>query len=38
MNLNRKGDTNMKLEQFNAGEYIKVDDYKSFIPNKINYD
>ena len=28
----------MKLEQFNAGEYIKVDDYKSFIPSKINYD
>lgn len=28
----------MKLEEFNAGEYIKVDDYKSFIPNKINYD
>lgn len=28
----------MKLEDFNAGEYIKVDDYKSFIPNKINYD
>ena len=28
----------MKLEEFNAGEYIKVNDYKSFIPNKINYD
>ena len=28
----------MKLEEFNAGEYIKVDDYKSFIPSKINYD
>ena len=28
----------MKLEEFNAGKYIKVDDYKSFIPNKINYD
>lgn len=28
----------MKLEEFNAGEYIKVDEYKSFIPNKINYD
>ena len=28
----------MTLEEFNAGEYIKVDDYKSFIPNKLIYD
>ena len=27
-----------KLEDFKAGQYIKVDDYKSFIPSKINED
>lgn len=27
-----------KLEDYNAGNYIKIDDYKSFIPSKINED
>ena len=27
-----------KLEDFKAGQYINVDDYKSFIPSKINED
>ena len=27
-----------KLEDFKAGQYIKVNDYKSFIPSKINED
>jgi Fic family protein len=27
-----------KLEDFNSGNYIKVDDYKAFIPSNINFD
>lgn len=27
----------MKLEEYKSGEYIKMNDYKAFIPNKINY-
>lgn len=27
----------MKLENYQSGKYIKMDDYKSFIPSKINY-
>lgn len=27
-----------KLEEYNSGSYIKVDDYKSFIPSNINED
>lgn len=27
----------MKLEEYRSGEYIKMNDYKAFIPSKINY-
>lgn len=27
----------MKLEEYKSGEYIKMNDYKAFIPSKINY-
>ena len=27
----------MKLEKYKSGEYVKIDDYKAFIPSKINY-
>jgi len=27
-----------KLEDYKSGNYIKVDDYKSFIPSNINED
>ena len=27
----------MKLEEFNAGKYVNMGDYKAFIPSKINY-
>ena len=27
----------MKLEGYQSGEYIKMNDYKAFIPSKINY-
>lgn len=27
----------MKLEEYNSGEYKKQDDYKAFLPSKINY-
>lgn len=27
----------MKLEDYNSGQYIKMNDYKAFIPSKINY-
>lgn len=27
----------MKLEAYKSGEYIKMNDYKAFIPSKINY-
>ncbi len=27
-----------KLEEYKSGDYIKVDDYKAFIPSKINAD
>ena len=27
----------MKLEKYKSGEYIKMNDYKAFIPSKINY-
>ena len=26
-----------KLEEYKAGEYIKMNDYKAFIPSRINY-
>lgn len=27
----------MKLEEYKSGEYVKMKDYKAFIPSKINY-
>ena len=27
----------MKLEEYKSGQYIKMDDYKAFIPSKINF-
>lgn len=27
----------MKLEEYQAGKYIKINDYKAFIPSNINY-
>ena len=27
----------MKLEQYKSGEYVKMNDYKAFIPSMINY-
>ena len=27
----------MKLEEYQSGEYVKMNDYKAFIPSKINY-
>ena len=27
----------MKLEDYKSGEYVKTNDYKAFIPSKINY-
>ena len=27
----------MKLEEYKSGEYVKLNDYKAFIPSKINY-
>ena len=27
----------MKLEEYKSGEYVKVNDYKAFIPSKINF-
>ena len=27
----------MKLEEYQSGKYIKMNDYKAFIPSKINY-
>ena len=27
----------MKLEEYKSGEYVKMNDYKAFIPRKINY-
>lgn len=27
----------MKLEEYKSGKYVKMNDYKAFIPNKINY-
>ena len=27
----------MKLEEYNSGKYVKMNDYKAFIPSKINY-
>ena len=27
----------MKLEEYKSGEYVKMNDYKVFIPSKINY-
>lgn len=27
----------IKLEKYKSGEYVKMDDYKAFIPSKINY-
>ncbi len=27
----------MKLEEYRSGEYVKMNDYKAFIPSKINY-
>ncbi len=27
----------MKLEEYQSGKFIKTNDYKAFIPNKINY-
>lgn len=27
----------MKLEDYKSGEYVKIDNYKAFIPSKINY-
>lgn len=27
----------MKLEEYQSGEYVKLNDYKAFIPSKINY-
>jgi len=27
----------MKLEEYQSGNYVKVNDYKAFIPSKINY-
>jgi hypothetical protein len=26
----------MKLEEYQSGEYVKLNDYKAFIPSKIN--
>ena len=26
-----------KLEDYKSGEYVKMNDYKAFIPSKINY-
>lgn len=26
-----------KLEEYKSGEYIKMNDYKAFVPSKINY-
>ena len=27
----------MKLEEYKSGDYVKMNDYKAFIPSKINY-
>ena len=27
-----------KLEKYESGKYVKINDYKAFIPSKINYD
>ena len=27
----------MKLEEYKSGQYVKMEDYKAFIPSKINY-
>ena len=27
----------MKLEEYKSGEYVKMNDYRAFIPSKINY-
>ena len=27
----------MKLEDYKSGEYVKINDYKAFIPSKINH-
>jgi len=27
----------VKIEQYKSGEYVKMNDYKAFIPSKINY-
>ena len=27
----------MKLEEYKSGKYVKMNDYKAFIPSKINY-
>jgi len=27
----------MKLEEFKSGQYVKIDNYRAFIPSKINY-
>jgi len=27
----------MKLEEYKSGKYVKINDYKAFIPSKINY-
>lgn len=27
----------MKLEEYQSGKHIKMNDYKAFIPSKINY-
>ena len=35
--LDTRGDDTMKLEEYQSGKYIKINDYKAFIPSKINY-
>ena len=27
----------MKLEEYKSGQYVKMEDYKAFVPSKINY-
>lgn len=34
--VGRRGEQ-MKLEQYKSGEYVKMNDYKAFIPSMINY-
>lgn len=36
-NNSKGGNLMKKLEDYKSGEYIKMNDYKAFIPSKINY-